>query len=42
MDLNPQWITLLTASTAMFASIAGPFVNTRIAITHVQIITSLT
>jgi hypothetical protein len=31
MDLNPQWITLISASTAMVASIAGPFVNTRIA-----------
>jgi hypothetical protein len=31
MDLNPQWITLISASTAMIASIAGPFVNTRIA-----------
>lgn len=31
MDLNPQWITLIAASTAMIASIAGPFVNTRIA-----------
>ena len=31
MDLNPQWITLNSASTAMVASIAGPFVNTRIA-----------
>lgn len=31
MDLNPQWITLVAASTAMIASIAGPFVNTRIA-----------
>lgn len=31
MDLNPQWITLVVACTAMIASIAGPFVNTRIA-----------
>ena len=31
MDINPQWITLIAASTAMIASIAGPFVNTRIA-----------
>ncbi len=31
MDLNPQWITLVLACTAMIASIAGPFVNTRIA-----------
>ena len=31
MDLNPQWITLISASTAMIASVAGPFVNTRIA-----------
>lgn len=31
MDINPQWITLVSACTAMIASIAGPFVNTRIA-----------
>ena len=31
MDIDPQWITLISASTAMIASIAGPFVNTRIA-----------
>jgi hypothetical protein len=31
MDINPQWITLISATTAMIASIAGPFVNTRIA-----------
>lgn len=31
MDFNPQWITLVVACTAMIASIAGPFVNTRIA-----------
>lgn len=31
MDPLPQWITLVTACTAMIASIAGPFVNTRIA-----------
>lgn len=31
MDINPQWITLVFASNAMIASIAGAFVNTRIA-----------
>jgi hypothetical protein len=31
MDFNPQWITLVLASNAMIASIAGAFVNTRIA-----------
>ncbi|AMJ59397.1 hypothetical protein [Bosea sp. PAMC 26642] len=31
MDINPQWITLVVACTAMIASVAGPFVNTRIA-----------
>jgi hypothetical protein len=31
MDINPQWITLVSACTAMIASIAGPYVNTRIA-----------
>lgn len=31
MDINPQWITLISACTAMIASIAGPYVNTRIA-----------
>jgi hypothetical protein len=31
MDVNPQWITLISACTAMIASIAGPYVNTRIA-----------
>jgi hypothetical protein len=31
MDVNLQWITLISATTAMIASIAGPFVNTRIA-----------
>ena len=31
MDINPQWITLVFASNAMIASIAGPFVSTRIA-----------
>ncbi|MBZ6079039.1 hypothetical protein [Microvirga puerhi] len=29
MDINPQWITLIFASNAMIASIAGAFVNTR-------------
>ncbi|WP_114948086.1 hypothetical protein [Microvirga calopogonii] len=29
MDINPQWITLVFASNAMIASIAGAFVNTR-------------
>jgi hypothetical protein len=31
MNINPQWITLILAATAMIASVAGPFVNTRIA-----------
>jgi len=31
MDINPQWITLVSALTAMIASVAGLFVNTRIA-----------
>jgi hypothetical protein len=31
MDINPQWITLVFASNAMIASIAGAFVNARIA-----------
>jgi hypothetical protein len=31
MDVNPQWITLISASTAMMAPIANPFLNTRIA-----------
>ncbi|MCA1952049.1 MAG: hypothetical protein LDL25_05030 [Hyphomicrobiales bacterium] len=31
MNFNPQWITLVVACTAMIASIAGPYVNTRIA-----------
>ena len=31
MDINPQWITLVFASNAMIASIAGAFDNTRIA-----------
>ena len=31
MDINPQWITLIFASNAMIASIAGAFVNTRVA-----------
>ena len=31
MDINPQWITLVFACNAMIASIAGLFVNTRIA-----------
>lgn len=31
MDINPQWITLVFATNAMIAAIAGPFVNTRIA-----------
>lgn len=31
MDINPQWVTLVSACTAMIASIAGPYVNTRIA-----------
>jgi hypothetical protein len=31
VTINPQWITLILAATAMIASIAGPFVNTRIA-----------
>ncbi|WP_439530617.1 hypothetical protein [Pannonibacter sp.] len=34
MDFNPQWITLVMASTAMIASIASPFVNTRVARTQ--------
>jgi hypothetical protein len=34
MDVNPQWITLVSALTAMIASIAGPLVNTRIATTE--------
>ncbi len=31
MEFNPQWITLISACTAMIASVAGPYVNTRIA-----------
>ena len=31
MDINPQWITLVFATNAMIAAIAGPFVSTRIA-----------
>ena len=34
MDINPQWITLIFACNAMIASIAGPFVNTRVAKTQ--------
>ena len=34
MDINPQWITLVFACNAMIASIAGAFVNTRIAKTQ--------
>ena len=34
MDINPQWITLIFASNAMIASIAGAFVNTRVAKTQ--------
>jgi hypothetical protein len=31
MDVNPQWIALISACTAMIAAVAGPYVNTRIA-----------
>lgn len=34
MDINPQWITLVFACNAMIASIAGAFVNTRVAKTQ--------
>jgi hypothetical protein len=34
MDINPQWITLILACNAMVASMAGAFVNTRIAKTQ--------
>ncbi len=31
MDVDPQWIALVSACTAMIAAVAGPYVNTRIA-----------
>ena len=31
MDVDPQWIALISACTAMIAAVAGPYVNTRIA-----------
>jgi hypothetical protein len=31
MDINPEWITLVFASNAMIASVAGAFVNTKTA-----------
>jgi hypothetical protein len=34
MEINPQWITLVSALTAMIASTAGLFVSTRIAQTE--------
>jgi hypothetical protein len=34
MEINPQWITLVSALTAMIASVASLFVNTRIAQTE--------
>jgi len=31
MDVDPQWISLISACTAMMAAVAGPYINTRIA-----------
>jgi len=31
MDVDPQWISLISACTAMMAAVVGPYINTRIA-----------